>query len=67
MSDQLNMFKALNGKFQILPACDTLQVTDYSKYDMASFDEEHKKTVHDKQFSTDLSCAFTMGTELSRI
>ena len=66
LSEQLNMFRMLNGELRILPVCDTLQVKDYSKYDMASFSEEHKKSVHDKQFSVDLSLAFTMGAELSQ-
>lgn len=66
LSDQLNLFRMLNGELLILPVCDTLQVEDYSKYDMASFDEGHKRDVHNEQFSADLERAFAMGTELSR-
>lgn len=65
LSEQLNGFRVLNGAVRILPVCDTLQVKDYSKYDMASFSEEHKRAVHDEQFSVDLSRAFSMGAELS--
>ena len=36
-------FRFLNGQIRLIPVCDTLQVKDYSKYDMASFSEEHKK------------------------
>ena len=32
-------FRALNGSVEILPCCDTLQVADYSRYDMASFSD----------------------------
>lgn len=66
LSEQLNGFRVLNGVLRILPVCDTLQVKDYSKYDMASFSEEHKRAVHDERFPVDLSRAFSMGAELSR-
>lgn len=66
LSEQLNGFRVLNGVLRILPVCDTLQVKDYSRYDMASFSEEHKRAVHDEQFPADLGRAFSMGAELSR-
>ena len=47
-------------------ACDTLQVKDYSKYNMGMFNEEHKKQVREKQFPVDLEEAYKMGVELSR-
>ncbi len=55
---------ALNGSVEVYDCCDTLQVSDYSKFDMASFDEAHKKAVHDKQFPLDLENAFRMGARL---
>ena len=42
----------------------TLQVTDYSRYNMASFKEEHKKEMREKQFPKDLEQAFQMGVRL---
>ena len=36
-------FHFLNGKTEILASCDTLQVPDYSRYRMASWDETKKK------------------------
>ena len=57
-------FKELNGSIDIYPCCDTLQVSDYSKYDMSSFSESHKKEMHEKQFPKDLECAFQMGVKL---
>ena len=59
-------FSALNGKVEVLPCCDTLQVNDYSKFNMAGFSEEHKKGMRDKQFPLDLEKAFQMGTRLGR-
>jgi multimeric flavodoxin WrbA len=58
-------FKALNGTVEVYACCDTLQVKDYSRYDMASFSEAHKKEVREKQFPKDLERAFRMGAELS--
>ncbi len=57
-------FKALNGVIEIYACCDNLQVTDYSKYNMASFQEEHKKEMREKQFPKDLEEAFRMGAGL---
>ena len=58
-------FKALNGSVEVYACCDTLQVTDYSKYNMAIFNEEHKKEMRAKQFPQDLEKAFQMGRRLS--
>ena len=58
-------FKALNGSVEVYACCDTLQVTDYSKYNMASFNEEHKKEIRAKHFPQDLEKAFQMGRRLS--
>ena len=58
-------FKGLNGTVEIYPCCDTLQVADYSKYNMAGFDEEHKKEMREKQFPEDLANAYQLGVRLS--
>ncbi|MCR5073158.1 MAG: flavodoxin family protein [Clostridiales bacterium] len=58
-------FRMLNGSVDIYACCDTLQVTDYSKYDMAGFNEDHKKSIREKQFPADLEEAFRMGAKLS--
>ena len=58
-------FKALNGSVEVYACCDTLQVTDYGKYNMASFNEEHKKEMRAKHFPQDLEKAFQMGRRLS--
>ncbi len=66
MERQIEIFEALNGTVEIYPCCDTLQVADYSKFNMAGFSEEHKKEMREKQFPTDLDMAFQMGARLSK-
>ena len=58
-------FQALNGAVEVYACCDTLQVNDYSKFNMASFSEAHKKEMREKQFPKDLEAAFNMGARLS--
>ncbi len=59
-------FQALNGNVEVYACCDTLQVKDYSKFNMAGFDEAHKKEMREKQFPKDLEQAFQMGARLGR-
>ncbi len=51
----------LNGSAEVYACCDTLQVADYCKYNTAGFNEEHKKSVRENQFPSDLEEAFRMG------
>ena len=67
LAGQAEMFRSLNGEVQMLASCDTLQVGDYSRFNMAGFDAEHKKAHHEKQFPLDLEQARRMGTELVRL
>ena len=67
LAGQTTAFKALNGIVKVLPSCDTLQVKDYSKFNMAGFNEAHKKAHHEKQFPKDLEAAREMGAELVRL
>ena len=57
-------FRFLNGEVEICASCDTLQVSDYSKFSMAGFDEAHKKEMRETQFPRDLEAAFQMGARL---
>ena len=59
-------FKALNGEISLYPCYNTLQVKDYSKFNIACFDEEEKKKNHDEHFSIDLANAYNLGVRLSR-
>ena len=63
MQEYFAPMRFLNGRVRIIPVCDTLQVNDYSKYDMAGFSEEHKKAVHDAEFPKMLEQAFRIGAE----
>lgn len=49
------------------PCYDTLQVSDYSKFNMGSFDESKKKSAHEKNFPKDLENAYMIGQKLSLI
>ncbi len=60
----LESFKVLNGRLEVYPCCDTLQVNDYSKFSMGSFNEEHKKAMRETQFPNDLAEAFKLGERL---
>lgn len=59
-----NEWKALNGEVTLYPCYNTLQVKDYSKFNMGSFSEENKKRVHEECFPTDLENAFKIGASL---
>ncbi len=57
-------FVALNGEVKVYACCDTLQAEDCSQYNMAGFNENHKKEMCEKQFPKDLENAFKMGAGL---
>lgn len=56
----------LNGRVETLAAFETLQVEDYSKYNMAMFDEKSRKEGREKRFPEDLKNAYSLGFELSK-
>ena len=63
-----NLFKgSLHGEIISYAACDTLQVNDYSKFDMGYFSEEDKKRHQAKQFPIDLKNCFEIGVKLNSI
>lgn len=59
-----DIFKSLNGEVEVYPCCDTLQVNDYSKFDMSGFNEAHKKEMREKNFPDDLENAYRLGAKL---
>lgn len=61
-----NEFRMLNGDVSLYPVFNTLQVKDYTKFDMSGFNEELKKDVHEEKFPIDLENAFNMGVSLSK-
>lgn len=56
----------LNGEVMLYPCYNTLQVADYSKFNMGSFDENLKKVAHEEQFPKDLGNKYRIGVQLSR-
>lgn len=56
----------LKGEVLTYASCDTFQVPDYSKYNMAMFDPAHKAEVHRTQFPQDLQAAFALGKKLAQ-
>lgn len=61
MEEYFEPMTFLNGSVRITPVCDTLQVEDYSKYEMAGFSEAHKRSVHEEQFPQALKKAYEIG------
>ncbi len=61
MNEYFAPMRFLNGEVRFHPVCDTLQVEDYGRYEMAGFFEEHKRAVHDKLFPFALNEAFKLG------
>lgn len=60
------LFSFLNGKIVTYPVCDTIQVSKYSKYNMAGFSQELKEKQWILQFPKDLEKAFEIGADLSK-
>lgn len=56
-----NEFKSLNGNVVLYPCYNTLQVNDYSKFNMLSFSEYKKKKSREECFPIDLQEAFNLG------
>ena len=60
------LFNFLNGEVISYPVCNTLQVHDYSKYNMAGFSQEAKEKQLILQYPKDIEKAFEIGAELSK-
>ena len=58
--------RTLKGSVRSYASYETLQVNDYSKYDMAMFDEDARKERRETQFPVDKEAAYRMGVELSQ-
>ena len=61
MENNFASFGKLNGRIKLYPVCNTLQVNDYSKYEMKGFSEEKKKLSREEQFPRDLELAYKVG------
>ena len=60
------LFSFLNGEIVTYPVCDTIQVSDYSKFNMAGFSQEVKEKQWILQFPKDLEKAFEIGARLGK-
>jgi hypothetical protein len=54
----------LNGEVVDYACCDTLQFSDYTKFQTAMFSEEHKRKMREEQFPKDLVAAYEIGQKL---
>lgn len=61
-----SMFALLNANVTSYGVVDTVQVKDYSQFNMGMFDENHKKEFRENHFQIDLDEAFKIGAELSK-
>lgn len=70
MKDSLSstefLFSFLHGEVISYPVCDTLQVHNYSEYNMAGFSQEAKEKQLILQFPNDLEKAFEIAANLSK-
>lgn len=64
MRQSFRVLQKLNGTVMEHACCDTLQFSDYSKYQAASFNEAHKQQVRAEQFPRDLEAAYQIGQQL---
>ena len=64
MQQSFRVLKKLNGEIVEYPCYDTLQFTDYSKYQAGTFDEAHKRQRREEQFPKDLAAAYQIGQKL---
>lgn len=58
--------RTLHGEVSSYAAVDTMQVNDYSIYDMALFNEEHKKQRHAEHFPKDKEACYRLGMDICR-
>ena len=61
MEEYFEPFRLLRGEIRIHPVWDTVQVRDYSKFEMAGIDGAKKQARHDALFPGALAQAFEIG------
>ena len=59
-----NTLGGMVGPTKVMVCGNTLQVSDYSKYDWTMFDPEAKKTRHETIFPRELEKAYLLGAEM---
>lgn len=66
MEGYKNNFETFVGPTKTLISANTLQVSDYSKYNWTMFDPEEKKKRHETVFQDEKLNAFELGAEMAR-
>ena len=64
MQQSFAVLNKLNGEVVDYACCDTLQFSDYTKFQTAMFSEEHKHKMREEQFPKDLAAAYQIGQKL---
>jgi multimeric flavodoxin WrbA len=64
MQQSFAVLNKLNGEVVDYACCDTLQFSDYTKFQTAMFSEEHKRKMREEQFPKDLVAAYEIGQKL---
>ena len=64
MQQSFAVLNKLNGEVVDYACCDTLQFSDYTKFQTAMFSEEHKHKMREEQFPKDLAEAYQIGQKL---
>ena len=64
MQQSFAVLNKLNGEVVDYACCDTLQFSDYAKFQTAMFSEEHKHKMREEQFPKDLAAAYQIGQKL---
>lgn len=60
-----NMLNGMVGPTKIMVSSDTLQVSDYEKYNWTMFDPAAKRARHEAVFPAEKEKAFTLGSEMA--
>lgn len=60
-----NTLTGMVGPTKVMVCGDTLQVSDYSKYNWTMFDSDAKKARHEYVFPGELEKAFSLGAEMA--
>lgn len=66
MKKSFGVLQKLNGSVMEYACCDTLQFSDYSRYQAASFNEAHKRQMREEQFPKDLEAAYQIAQKLCK-
>ncbi|OHT12607.1 NADPH-dependent FMN reductase [Tritrichomonas foetus] len=56
---------AFNEKCELLTVCDTMEVQDYSKYQMQCYDAPAKEKHRDEEFPKELQAAYELGKKIT--